>query len=95
MKPENEKHLKIRFTIFTIIVLLFALYSFLFISRYQDSCLGNPQLLPFAFLGMPIISTLAILDLVYLIIVKKINIIKIGINIGIVLLSIVSILLVR
>ncbi len=90
---ENEKHFKTRFIIFVIIISLFTLYSLLFISSSQRSCLGNPKILLFVFFGIPIISILAITDLVYLIIVKKINRTKIGINLGIVSLSILSIFL--
>lgn len=84
MNTEHTKHLKTRFLIASIIVLLFAIESFIFIDPHQRSCLGNPAILPFAFIGLPLLVALAIIDMVYLLIIKKLTFSKVFINLGII-----------
>jgi hypothetical protein len=78
----NESHFAIRVVIFFFIVLCFVLFSVFFIDNNQRSCLGPPALLPFAFIGLPLITVLLLLDLIVLAFLKAFNWKKLLINAG-------------
>jgi len=80
---ENKKHLIKRLLVVSIVVFLFMIFNLFFVNPNQRSCLGNPLVLPFVFLGLPFLLILGILDILFLIIIKKINWIKVFINIAI------------
>lgn len=78
----NESHFATRgFTVLGIIF-LFILHSILFIDSNQTSDLGNPSLLVFAFIGLPLLFVLAVLDLIILAIIKAFSWSKFFINFG-------------
>jgi len=93
MKAENSKHIERRLLVVVIILVLFAMHSVLFIDGSQKSCLGNPSALPYLMIGMPSIITVAVIDIIYLSIVKKVNATKILANALIALLVFLSIFL--
>ena len=81
----NETHFATR-TLATLgIITLFMLYSIIFISADQQSCLGNPRILPFVFLGLPLLSTFAVLDLIVLAILKAFSWRKLLTNFGVIM----------
>jgi hypothetical protein len=78
----NESHFATRSIAVLAIILLFILHSILFIDPNQASDLGNPSLLVFAFVGLPLLFILAVLDLIILAIAKAFTWIKFFINFG-------------
>lgn len=76
-------HFKQRTLATCVILVLFVLHSVLFIDSNQKSCLGNPSLLPFAFIGLPLIMILLVIDIIILAIMKKLNWYKVLINMSI------------
>ncbi len=93
MKAENSEHIERRILVVVIVLVLFAAHSFLFIDGNQRSCLGNPSALPYVMIGMPSIIIIAVIDIIYLVVIKKINGIKIIANICIALAVFLSIFL--
>ncbi|WP_157821872.1 hypothetical protein [Tenacibaculum sp. Bg11-29] len=97
----TEKHLKTRTITFVIIFIVFISLGYLLMvdfnlasfsksqPNYQvnRSCLGNPVLLPYAFIGFPLIIFLGIVDVLTLTILKKITLKKLIINFLILLFS--------
>jgi hypothetical protein len=78
----NESHFATRSITVLIIVFVFILQSVLFIDPHGRSCLGPPALLPFAFVGLPLLFFLAIIDLIVLIVLKAFQWQKFFINLG-------------
>ena len=103
----TEQHLKTRTIAFVIIFILFISIGYLLTidsnsipidesqPNYQvnRSCLGNPVLLPYAFIGFPLILFLSIIDILLLTFLKKITYKKVIINILIIPLSYLLILM--
>lgn len=81
----NETHFATRALVAFVIVTLFALYSIFFISADQQSCLGNPRILPFVFFGVPLLIAFATLDLILLTILKAFSWRKLLINFSIIM----------
>ena len=79
---DNKSHFVIRFIVFLCIILSFVLFSILFINSDQRSCLGPPELLPFAFIGFSVITFLLLADLIVLGFLKALNWEKVFINSG-------------
>lgn len=79
----NKTHFATRALVALGIIALFALYSIIFISADQQSCLGNPMILPFVFFGVPLLIAFAILDLILLAILKAFSWRKLLINFSI------------
>lgn len=83
---KNKKtHFAIRALVALGIIALFALYSIIFISADQQSCLGNPMILPFVFFGVPLLSAFAVLDLIVLAILKAFSWRKLLTNFGVIM----------
>jgi hypothetical protein len=78
----NDSHFAIRSLTFLAIVALFVLHSVLFINPHGRSCLGPPSFLPFVFIGFPLIFVGAILDILILAFLRKLNWEKFIINIS-------------
>jgi len=78
----NKSHFAIRTVIFCCIVFCFILFSVFFVDNNQRSCLGSPGLLPFAFIGFPLITIFLVLDLIVLAFLKAFNWEKLLINLG-------------
>lgn len=76
----NESHFVIRFVAFLSIVLGFVLFSALCVEDDQRSCLGPPDVLPFVFIGFPVITFLLVLDLIVLGVLKVLNWEKVLVN---------------
>jgi len=93
MKIENTRHIETRLIFVAIVVVIFAIQSYVFIDGSQRSCLGNPSVLPYVFIGMPSLVVMAVLDIIFLAIVKRVNIAKIIANALIALLVFLSIFL--
>lgn len=93
MKVENSKHIERRLLVVVIVLVLFAMHSFLFIDGNQRSCLGNPAAPPYVMIGMPAIIIIAVIDIIYLAVIKKVNTTKIIANTCIALIVFLSIFL--
>ena len=78
----NESHFATRSITVLIIVFVFILQSVLFIDPHGRSCLGPPSLLVFAFLGLPLLFFLSIIDIIVLIVLKAFQWQKLFINLG-------------
>lgn len=78
----DELHFLIRLIVFLIVVLGFVMFSFLFINPNGRSCLGPPRLLPFMFIGFPLLIVLSFVDIIMLAFLKALNWEKFLINIG-------------
>lgn len=103
----TEQHLKTRTIAFVIIFILFISIGYLITidfnsipidesqPRYQvnRSCLGNPLLLPYTFIGFPLIIFLSIIDVLVITFLKKITYRKVIINFLILLFSFLVILI--
>lgn len=83
MTLAQKEYLAQRLLVTSIVVFIFIVYSFLFIDANQQSCLGNPTVLPFIFLGIPFLIALAILDLLIAGIKRNISWFKVAVNISI------------
>lgn len=80
MTQSEEKHLSKRIITTIVIIVVFIIYTMIYTDNYSNSCLGNPSLLVFAFIGFPIIILLAIFDIIYILIVKSFTKRKLVIN---------------
>lgn len=87
------KHLKTRGVIFIIICTCFILFGIYISDSNQRSCLGNPVILPYTFLGLPSIFFLGILDIIVLAFSKKLKLYKAIINLSLILVSFLILLL--
>jgi len=96
---KNRKHLKTRLITLIILLLPFVLFGILHTETPREfngqlypqrSCLGNPAVLPYAFVGVPLLLILALVDILILAILKKINWYKVCINLSIALIIFLS-----
>jgi hypothetical protein len=90
----NESHFATRSITVLIILVVFILHSILFINPNGRSCLGPPSLLPFAFLGLPLLFFLSIIDVIVLVVLKAFQWQKLFINLGMFLFIILFLLFV-
>ncbi|CAM1353042.1 hypothetical protein CSC81_11485 [Tenacibaculum discolor] len=90
---KNMKHLKTRGLIFLIICISFISFGIYISDSNQRSCLGNPIILPYTFLGVPSIFLLGILDVIVLAFSKKLKFYKAIFNLSLMLLSFLIIFL--
>nr|BFF38708.1 hypothetical protein BACY1_05130 [Tenacibaculum mesophilum] len=81
------KHLKRRAIVFLIICTCLILLGSYISDGNQRSCLGNPVILPYIFLGLPFVFLLGILDIIVLTFLKKLRLYKIIINLSLILVS--------
>ena len=102
-KLKNKKHLKTRLIATAIVLVPFLLYGLFYTETprefnghiyHQRSCLGNPAVLPYALIGVPSLLLFAALDVLVLVILKKINWYKVIVNITIAFIVFLSIFLV-
>lgn len=84
----NKKYFAIRLLVVVLVVLSFILLGFVMEFnvapeivngdyRSRRSCLGNPLVLYYVFIGLPILLFLGLVDIVYLIIIKKVTLLKV------------------
>ena len=83
MNSSELKHLRTRVFVACFIISIFIVYS-IFTDNNSKSCIGNPSILPFAFIGFPLLILLTISDIIYLLILKKLTKNKLVINLSIV-----------
>lgn len=90
----SESHFATRGLVVLGIVFLFILHSILFIDSNGRSCLGDPSLLVFGFIGLPLIFILAVLDLIILAFLKAFTWNKLFVNFSLFLLIILLLFLI-
>jgi len=96
----TEKHFKTRALVFILIIIVFIVFGNIIAQesapvselegrRIRRSCLGNPLYLPYAFIGIPLIVSSGIIDVIILAIFKKLTWSKTCINIMLIVFSVV------
>ena len=91
---DNSKHFITRALFVLSIIGVFILHRILFINGNGKSCLGPPSLLPFMFIGFPLISLILIIDLLVLGFSKTFTWYKLLINFLIIAMMILFLLLI-
>ncbi|MGC4041309.1 MAG: hypothetical protein QM710_11125 [Flavobacterium sp.] len=84
-KYKSDKyHFAIRLIFVLLVVIIFAIHSIAFINPNGRSCLGPPGILPFMFIGIPLIFVTLIIDIIILLFMKSFSLSKLFINLGLI-----------